>query len=105
MLCLHGLSREDLPKYVALGASITDPIDHLAPLGYTAFKCISRRNFLPLELPPCPEQVRFEQTLERLYTPDIFMRIRRAVQRRVEVSVRRLRTVWRRPARALAERG
>lgn len=79
MLCLHDLAKGDLPKYVSLEAAIPDPIDHLAPLGYTSFKCISQQNFLPLELPPCPEQVRFEQTLGQLYTRNIFMRIRRAL--------------------------
>ena len=78
LLCLRELPRSPLPKYVSLEAGTADPVDHLSSLGYTDFKCISQRNFLPLEMPPSPEQVRFEQTLQRLYTRNPFMRIRRA---------------------------
>ena len=78
LLCLHDLQRGALPKYVSLEAAIPDPVDHLLGLGYTDFKCISQRNFLPLEMPPSPEQVRFEKTLRQLYTRNPFMRIRRA---------------------------
>ena len=77
-LCLHELQRGALPKYVSLEAAIPDPVDHLAGLGYTDFKCISQQNFLPLEMPPSPEQQRFERTLRHLYTRNPFMRIRRA---------------------------
>ncbi len=79
MLCLLELQKGRLPKYVSLEAATADPIDHLGSLGYTDFKSISQRVFLPLEMPPSPEQARFEQTLEQLYTPNIFMRIRRAL--------------------------
>ena len=79
MLCVQELEKGSLPKYVSLEAATADPIDRLLDLGYTKFKCISQRNFLPLEMPPSAEQVRFEQTLQQLYTPDVFMRIRRAL--------------------------
>jgi FkbM family methyltransferase len=75
MLCLRDLHGADLPKYVSLEAAIADPIDHFVGLGYTAFKCISQQNFLPLEMPPCAAQLRLEETLRRLYSRNIFMRI------------------------------
>lgn len=77
MLCLRELGGNALPKYVSLEAAVPDPIDHLSGLGYTAFKCISQLNFLPLEIPPTAEQIRFERTLELLYSRNVFHRLRR----------------------------
>lgn len=85
MLCLHELQKGSLPKYLSLEAATADPIEHLVSLGYTHFKSISQRVFLPLEMPPSTEQVRFEQTLEQLYTPNILMRIRRALGRKARL--------------------
>ena len=74
MLCLGALSGSGLPKYVSLEAAVPDPIDDFVGLGYTAFKCISQRNFLPLEFPATAGQIRFEKTLERLYSQNVFLR-------------------------------
>ena len=41
------------------------------------FKTTDQRNFLPLEVPPAPGQVRFERILDRLYSPNPFLRILR----------------------------
>ena len=79
MLCLQDLHVGALPKYVSLEAGDATPITHLAGLGYTAFKCISQRNFLPLEVPPTAEQLRFERIQRRLYTANPFIRILRGL--------------------------
>ena len=77
MLCLHDLQPGALPKYVSLEAGDATPIEYLASLGYTDFKCISQRNFLPLEIPPAAEQVHFERILQRLYSANPFTKILR----------------------------
>ena len=79
MLCLLDLKGPDLPKYVSLEAAVPDPIDHLVSLGYNAFQCISQENFLPVEMPPSTAQMRFEETMARLYSQNIFMRVTRAL--------------------------
>ena len=79
LLCLQDLQPGALPKYVSLEAGDATPIAHLAALGYTAFKCIGQRNFLPLEVPPAPEQLRYERILRRLYSANPLLRILRAL--------------------------
>ena len=79
MLCLQGLPDGDLPKYVSLEAAVANPLTHLTSAGYSGFKCISQRNFLPLQIPPCDEQIRWEGALENLYSRNIFMRALRAL--------------------------
>ena len=77
MLCVEDLRAGGLPKYLSLEASEASPVEHLAGLGYTAFKCVSQRNFLPLEVPPHAGQIRFERILRRLYSANPFTRILR----------------------------
>ena len=79
LLCLQGLPHDDLPKYVSLEAGVADPIEHLANLGYTGFQCISQRNYLALQMPPCSGQIPFEEALEKLCSRNIFMRALRAL--------------------------
>ena len=70
---------DDLPQYLSLEAAVPDPIEHLTRLGYTGFQCISQRNYLALQMPPCPGQIPFEEALEKLCSRNIFMRILRAL--------------------------
>ena len=61
-LCVEALrSLNLLPDYLSVEVGKLDYfLEKLTALGYGEFKCVSQFNFLPLELPPSPEQVRFE---------------------------------------------
>ena len=66
--CLEDLTPETAPQHISVEASELELLDLLHGLGYDRFKCISQFHFLPLEIPPAPEQLRFEETM-RLNQP------------------------------------
>jgi FkbM family methyltransferase len=56
-LCINALESGNLPKYLSFEGGPTGPeFQRLRNLGYSHFKCISQFAFLPLELPPTPQQ-------------------------------------------------
>ena len=59
--CLEDLTPDLAPKYTSVEASDIEILDLLQGLGYDRFKCISQFYFLPLELPPAPAQLAFEE--------------------------------------------
>jgi len=61
-LCLEALKdASDLPAYLSVELGNLDRfVAQLTALGYRGFKCISQYHFLPLQLPPAPEQVALE---------------------------------------------
>jgi FkbM family methyltransferase len=78
-ICLDGLKPGTLPEYVSVEASSLDQVDFLARLGYTRFKCISQFHYLPLELPPIPEQKSYEQAERELQSKSLLTPILRRV--------------------------
>jgi len=62
-LCLEDLTPDIAPEYISVEASDIELLDLLRGLGYDRFKCISQFHFLPLELPPAPAQLAFEEKL------------------------------------------
>ncbi|RWP25298.1 MAG: FkbM family methyltransferase [Mesorhizobium sp.] len=61
-LCIEALQdRADLPAYVSVELGDLDQfVTKLSALGYREFKCVSQFHFLPLQLPPTPEQLALE---------------------------------------------
>ncbi len=61
-LCIEALKRaSDLPTYVSVElGNLERFLSQLSELGYHGFKCISQYHFLPLQLPPVPEQLKVE---------------------------------------------
>jgi FkbM family methyltransferase len=57
-LCVQDLDPRRLPKFISM--ETTSP-DLLAERGFKRFKAISQINFLPIELPPVPEQRHYER--------------------------------------------
>jgi len=54
LLCIDALvDVKEGPKYLSIegGSIYVDMIDKLVALGYNEFKCISQRNFLPIQMP------------------------------------------------------
>lgn len=91
--CLRALSGSDLPRYVSFEKTedwSSESLAVLRELGYTGFKLISQFNFLPIEYPPSPEQVRYEKVHNFLRTRNPFVRIlrkcggRRLLMREIE---------------------
>jgi FkbM family methyltransferase len=62
-LCLEDMAADIAPEYISVEASDISLLDLLRGLGYDRFKCISQFYFLPLELPPAPAQLAFEEKL------------------------------------------
>jgi FkbM family methyltransferase len=60
-LCLQDLDPERLPKFISLEATNADLATRMTEAGFKRFKAISPINFLPIELPPVPEQRRYER--------------------------------------------
>lgn len=71
-LCLRDLTPETAPKHISVEASDIALLDLLQALGYDRFQCISQFHFLPLEVPPAPAQLRFEEMLRAQEPPDEF---------------------------------
>jgi FkbM family methyltransferase len=62
ILCLQDLNSQRLPKFMSMEiAGRPDLITLMAGRGFKRFKAISQYNFLPIELPPSPEQRRYER--------------------------------------------
>jgi FkbM family methyltransferase len=61
-LCVEALRKHtDLPQYLSVELGDLEYfLEKLTALGYSEFKCISQFHFLPLQLPPSPEQLRLE---------------------------------------------
>lgn len=78
-ICLAGLKKGSLPEYVSVEASELEQVDLLAELGYTRFKCISQFHYLPLELPPTPEQLSYEEAERELQKKNLLTPILRRV--------------------------
>jgi FkbM family methyltransferase len=78
-VCLSGLKTGSLPEYVSVEASELHEVDLLAELGYTRFKCISQFHYLPLESPPTPEQLSYEEAVRALEARKLLAPILRRV--------------------------
>lgn len=94
-LCVRDLDPARLPRYISLEGRDIELLAMLRDLGYTRFKCISQHTFLPLELPPTPEQVRYEQALARLRSRSIPTRalMRLGLRQAVEEELSKTRTI------------
>jgi hypothetical protein len=64
-LCVTALVPQRSPNYLSIEGSpnIGEQLAKLRDLGYTGFKLIGQRYFLPLQLDPTPEQVRYVKLL------------------------------------------
>lgn len=71
--CLEDLTPSTAPAYISVEANELELLDLLHDLGYDRFKCISQFHYLPLQIPPAAEQVRYEED-PRPYAP--FNRLR-----------------------------
>jgi FkbM family methyltransferase len=60
-LCLEGLKPHNVPRFFSIEANDIRYLDMMNALGYSLFKCISQFTFLPLQLPPAPEQGNVER--------------------------------------------
>lgn len=60
-LCLKDLTPETAPEHISVEANELGLLDLLEALGYDRVKCISQFYFLPIELPPAPAQLAFEE--------------------------------------------
>ena len=73
-LCLKDLTAATAPPYISVEASRIELLDQLHQLGYVRFQCISQFHFIPIELPPSPLQIAFEEaqagnhSLERFHS-------------------------------------
>src|SRR5688572_20475780 len=70
--CLNDLTPATAPKYISVEANEIGLLNRLHELGYGRFKCISQFNFLPLELPPSPRQIAFEEATKKAEPLDPF---------------------------------
>lgn len=61
-LCIQGLQRNLLPKYLSVEGSpkTRESLQHLHAIGFSGFKCITQRYFLPLQIEPSIEQQKYE---------------------------------------------
>ena len=64
-LCIRALVPEESPQYLSIEGSpkINENLAQLRDLGYTGFKLIGQRYFLPMQPDPTPEQVRYEKLM------------------------------------------
>ena len=64
-LCVDALTPDDTPKYLSLerGDGARTRLSRLAELGYTGFKCISQRHFIPLQRTASWEQAQYENLI------------------------------------------
>jgi len=73
-LCLRDLTPATAPPSISVEASRIELLDQLHQLGYLRFQCISQFHFIPIELPPSPLQIAFEEaqagnhSLERFHS-------------------------------------
>src|SRR6516162_770011 len=74
ILCLQDLNPRRLPKFVSMESASSDVITLMAERGFKRFKAISQYNFLPIELPPSPEQRRYERVQWMLQTRNPLIR-------------------------------
>jgi FkbM family methyltransferase len=61
VLCIRDLDRNELQKFISMEVTDVKHFALLAELGFKRFKCISQYTFIPMELPPTPEQRRYER--------------------------------------------
>jgi FkbM family methyltransferase len=74
ILCLQDLNPQRLPKFVSMESASPGLITLMAGRGFKRFKAISQYNFLPIELPPSPEQRRYERVQWMLQTRNPLVR-------------------------------
>jgi FkbM family methyltransferase len=77
--CLRDLEPPGLPRYISFEKT-PKAVESLAlvhELGYREFKLISQHNYLPVEYPPSPEQIRYEKELKFLKSRDVMPRVAR----------------------------
>jgi hypothetical protein len=99
--CLRELIRDDLPVYISFEKTLQHSIESLTllhSLGYSAFKLVSQRNYLPCEYPPILEQLRYERAQRLLISRNFFLRVVRKLGARSwlqhEVKRNRYRFGW-----------
>src|SRR5262249_19414097 len=63
-----------LPKFVSMESASPDVITLMAGRGFKRFKAVSQYNFLPIELPPSPEQRRYKRVQWMLQTSNPLIR-------------------------------
>lgn len=89
-LCLRSLQPGQLPEYISVEVSDLVLLDLLARLGYTRFKCISQYHYLPLQLPPSPQQRVYENAEGLLKNENALLRpLKKFGGRRVLEKVKR----------------
>jgi hypothetical protein len=101
LLCLQDLNRQRLPKFISvemddrLGAlSSLDLLSLMAERGYNRFKAIDQVHFLPIELPPSPEQRHYERTQWMRRSRNPLIRVFRRFGGRYWLSRQRRRGDW-----------
>jgi FkbM family methyltransferase len=64
-LCLEALKADRCPRYLSAerGERTLALLPRLAELGYSGFKCISQRYFIPLQLNPSEKELRYSRLL------------------------------------------
>lgn len=76
-LCVDQLDPADTPKYISFETGGRATLQRLQELGYTHFKCVSQYCFLPLELPPIPEEIEYERLGRLMVDRNILLRVAR----------------------------
>ena len=79
MLYVRYLPATGGPQYVSPEVGDVSALEELRQRGYSRFKCISQYHYLPLELPPAPEQKRYERIEWWLYTQSPLIRALRGL--------------------------
>ena len=77
LLCVQGFRPHDVPTFLSIEASGPQALDALHALGYSQFKLISQWTFLPIQLPPTPEQRRVERASALLQSTKLRYRVLR----------------------------
>ncbi|MGB0103092.1 MAG: FkbM family methyltransferase [Candidatus Sulfotelmatobacter sp.] len=79
--CLRDLIASDLPKYVSFEKSkrAVESLTLLDGLGYSGFKLISQRHYLPVEYPPVREQRSYARAHKFLQSKNLLLRAARKV--------------------------
>jgi FkbM family methyltransferase len=77
MVCLRNMERDRTSKYLSIEGGGLEALRRLRELGYSHFKCISQYNHLPLELPPCQEEMRYQKLSKLMHDKNIFLRVAR----------------------------
>jgi FkbM family methyltransferase len=90
-LCLQDLDPQQPPKFISVEGSDLDLVTQMAERGFTSFKLISQKNFLPIEFPPVPEQLRYERIEWMLQAPSRLIHIFRRLGGRAWLNRRKNR--------------